>query len=91
MNDDILVSSLKLTYEDILEAVRKAEDFKRFEEMRTAEAIRSAVIICNRENKFKLKQAIPELCVLGTDACDDKVYMVADKELAERIREGLKE
>lgn len=94
MNDDDrlgVVSSRKLTYEDILEAVQKMEDFRRFEEMRTKEVIRRAVIICNRENKYKIKQAIPELCVLGTDVCDDKVYMVTDKELAENIRRGIKD
>ena len=92
MNDDRLgaTSSRGLSYDDILEAVQKMEDLRKFEELRKAEAIRNAVIICNRENKYKIKQAIPDLCVLGTDVCDDKVYMVTNKELAENIRQNLR-
>lgn len=92
MNDDDrldVVSSCKLTYDDIFEAIQKMEEYRRLE--RTKEVIRRAVIICNRENKYKIKQAIPELCVWGTDMCDDNVYMVTDKELAENIRRGIKD
>ena len=93
MSDDRLgvTASYVPTLDDILEAMQKLEDMRRFEELRTQEAIRKAVLICNRENKFKIKQAIPELCVLGTDVCDDKVYMIMDKELAENIRRTVKE
>lgn len=80
-----------ITLDDISAAIQKMEDLRRFEELRTQEAIRNAVIVCNRENKWKLKQAIPELCVLGTDVCDEKIYMVTDKELAENIRRMIKE
>ena len=81
----------RITLDDICAAIQKMEDLRRYEELRTQEAIRNAVIVCNRENKWKLKQAIPELCVLGTDVCDDKIYMVTDKELAENIRRGIKD
>lgn len=80
-----------ITLDDISAAIQKMEDLRRFEELRIQEAIRNAVLICNRENKFKLKQAIPELCVLETDFCDNKIYMITDKELAENVRGMIRE
>ena len=76
--------------DDISKAIQKMEDLRQFEKLREEEAIINAVLICNRENQFKIRQAIPELCVLATDFCDDKVYMVTDKELAKYIRESIK-
>ena len=78
-------------FDAISEAVQKAEDARKFKELKDTKAIEDAVLICNRDNKFKLKSAFPNLCILGTDACDDKVYMVLDKEIAENIRTNLKE
>ena len=54
------------------------------------EKIQSAVLVCNRENKYKLLSVIPTLCILGTDLCDDKIYMITDKEMADNARKIIK-
>lgn len=68
----------------------EAESKRIYNEMLEKEQIESAVIFCNRENKFKLKSIFPNLCVLGTDLCDGKIYMVTDKKIAENIKDMLK-
>lgn len=79
---------------DLMALIRKSimeDESKRiYNEMLMKEQIETAVIICNRENKHRLKGLFPNLCVLGTDLCDDKIYMVTDKTIAENIRENLK-
>ena len=92
MNNHIrgATTSNPISYEEILDAVAKMEEIRVFEKKREEESIRNAVLICNRENKFKINQAIPDLCVYGTDICDDNIYMVIDKELAENIRRAVR-
>lgn len=79
---------------DLMALIRKSimedEDKRIYNEMLMKGQIEAAVIICNRENKYKLKSLFPGLCVLGTDLCDEKLYMVTDKTIAENIRENLK-
>jgi len=76
--------------DDIIEAVNRAKEIERFQELKEKQMIQDVVLICNRENKYKINCAIPDICIFGTDACDDKVYMVTDKELAENIRKVVK-
>ena len=83
-------SSAPITVDDIIEAVNRAEEIKRFQELKEKQMIKDVVLICNRENKYKINCAIPDICILGTDVCDDKIYMVMDKELAENIRRVVK-
>ena len=78
------------SWEEICKAAAEMEDKRIYNEMLMKEQMETAVIICNRENKHKLKSMFPSLCVLGTDHCDEKIYMVTDKEIAENIRECLK-
>ena len=66
------------------------EDKRIYNEMLEKEQIESAVLICNRENELKLKDIFPNLCILGTNLCDEKVYMVTDKRIAENIRDMMK-
>ena len=77
-------------WDEVCKAVAEMEDARVYNEMLMKEQIERAVIICNRENKHKLKSVFPDLCILGTDHCDDKIYMVTDKTIAENIREMLK-
>lgn len=76
--------------DEISKAISEMEDRRIFNEMLEREQIETAVIICNRENKFKLKGVCPNLCILGTDKCDEKIYMVTDKKIADNIRDMLK-
>lgn len=78
------------SWDEVCKAVAEMEDKRIYNEMLMKEQIEAAVIICNRENKHRLKALFPNLCVLGTDHCDDKIYMVTDKTIAENIRESLK-
>lgn len=78
------------SWDEVCKAVAEMEDKRRYNEMLMKEQIEAAVIICNRENKHRLKGLFPNLCVLGTDHCDDKIYMVTDKTIADNIRESLK-
>lgn len=79
---------------DLMALIRKSimedEDKRIYNEMLMKEQIETAVIVCNRENKHRLKGLFPNLCVLGTDHCDDKIYMITDKTIADNIRESLK-
>ena len=86
-----------MNYEDIIAVLdwedkcdKEKESKRIYNEMLMKEQIAKVVIICNRENKFKLKSVFPNLCVLGTDLCDEKIYMVTDREIADNIREELK-
>ena len=78
------------TMEEVYKAVAEMENKRIYNEMLMKEQIETAVIICNRENKHRLKELFPNLCVLGTNHCDDKIYMVTDKTIADNIRESLK-
>lgn len=78
------------SWDEVCKAVAEMEDKRIYNEMLEKEQIESAVLICNRENKFKLKSIFPNLCVLGTDLCDEKIYMVTDKKIAENIKDMLK-
>jgi len=75
---------------NISKAIAEMEDKRIYNEMLLKEQIETAVIVCNSENKHKLKSIFPKLCVLGTNLCDDKIYMVTDKTIADNIRELLK-
>lgn len=81
-------------FTDILDEISKwvieNENKEAYNKMLENGQIESAVLICNRENKFRLKGVCPNLCILGTDLCDDKVYMVTDRTIADNIREMLK-
>ena len=76
--------------DEIDEYVNKMTDELLWQEMKDKQQVESAVIICNRENKIKLKSAMPNLCVFGTDLCDEKIYMVTDRTIANNIRENLR-
>lgn len=85
----------ELTWQDIAEAVARQKQLEREREllaqMRFEEKIREVVIVCSPANKYKLKEAIPSLFVVGSSACeDDKCYMVTDKELAEQLKKAVK-
>lgn len=76
-----------LDFDEYSKAILEMEDNRLYKEMLEKEQIERAVLICNRENKFELKGVCPNLCILGTDLCDDKVYMVTDRTIADNIRE----
>ena len=78
-------------WDEVCRSVAEMEDKRVYNEMLMKEQMTPAVLICNRENKYKLKSLFPNLCIFGTDLCDDKIYMVTDKLIAESIKDGLKE
>lgn len=78
--------------ERIVREMAKAEEERRFNEWKSDGTLTKAVLVCNRENKFKLKSAMPELCIVGHDLCgDDEVFMITDKDLAENVRRNFRE
>lgn len=78
--------------EKIAREIAKAEDERRFNEWKSDGTLTKAVLVCNRENKFKLKSVMPELCIVGLDLCgDDEVFMMTDKDMAENARRMLGE
>ena len=81
-----------MIYDEMCKEVAKMMDKIAFDEARNSGKVVEPVLICNRGNKFMLHQIFRgmDLCIYGTDLCDNKIYMVTDKELAENIREGLK-
>ena len=79
-------------FERIVREMAKAEEERRFNEWKSDGTLTKAVLVCNRENKFKLKCAMPELCIVGHDLCgDDEVFMITDKDMAENARRSLGE
>ena len=88
--DEYILDLLHRETEERIKEYLENENKRLFNEMLEKEQIEPAVVICNRENKFKLKGVCPNLCILGTDICDNKIYMVIDKTIAENIRECLK-
>ena len=78
-------------WDEVRYKMEQAEEERVFKQIKAEKKIEPVVLICNRENKFKiLNMDLPvPVCVLGTDACDDVIYMVTDKELAENIRARL--
>ena len=73
-------------WDEVCKGVAEMEDKRVYNEMlMKRQMMTPAVLICNRENKFKLKSLFPNLCIFGTDLCDDKIYMVTDKLIAESI------
>ena len=76
-------------YDKICKEVSKMADEQAFKEALAQEKLKDVVLVCNRENKHKLLLAIPTLCILGTDLCDDQIYMVTDKDMADNIRNTL--
>ena len=69
----------------------KAQDRLLFEEMKEKGQITEPVLICNREIRYQIESVFPNrFCILASDLCDDKVYMVTDRAIADNIRQNLK-
>ena len=76
-------------FEFLKEALENTER-ELYNEMLVKEQMQEAVLVCNFDNKSKLKQIFPDACILGTKCCDDKIYMITDKDLIERLRHYLR-
>ena len=69
----------------------KAQDKLLFDEMKANYQISEPVLICNRETKRLIENELPNrFCILATDLCGDKVFMITDKIIAENIRQNLR-
>ena len=67
------------------------ENKRVFEELRSAKRITEAVLICNKENAYKIKGRLPNVYILVTELCDkDKIYMVTDEILADNIKANMR-
>lgn len=83
-------------WDRVRELIIKSEDERIFQQTKDEGKIEPAVLICNKENKFKLLDAFhdanvyPHISVFCTELCGDSIYMVTDKELAQRIRDAVR-
>lgn len=79
--------------EDIYNLTReqvKAEYKMIFSDMILNKYIEEPVLICNRETRDIIERELPHrFCILANDLCENKVYMVTDRELADNIRQNL--
>ena len=69
------------------------EELRTFKDMKAKGQLSEAVLICSRKTKFVIQTSLPQydFDIIGTDLCeDDKLYMVTDKTIAEKIRQNMK-
>lgn len=83
-------SALDDVWDMILKEQAIANDKMRLEDIIINKQIEEPVLICNKKTRDIIESALPHrFCILASDLCNDSVFMVTDRILANNIRQNL--